>query len=121
MPASGGAFEVVIQAAEGEFFQSPSQLPDGDSVLFSVVKVNDWNSAQIVVQSIATGERKVLIEGGTTPRYVSTGHLVYSIGADLFGISFDVEERAVSGSVVPLVQGVAQSLTQVSGLRAQQL
>jgi Tol biopolymer transport system component len=116
VPASGGAFEVLIQAGEGEIFQSPSLLPDGDGVLFSVVEGGDWNSAQIVVQSIASGERKLLIEGGTTPRYVVTGHLVYSIGSDLFGIAFDVDERAVSGSVVPLVQGVAQSLTQVAGL-----
>jgi serine/threonine-protein kinase len=116
VPASGGAFELVIPAGEEEFFQSPSLLPDGDGVLFSVVTGSDWNSAQIVVQSIATGERRVLIEGGTSPRYVSTGHLVYAIGADLFGLAFDVDELTVSGSVVPLLQGVAQSLTQVSGL-----
>ena len=34
--------------------------------------------AQIVVQSLETGVRKTLIEGGSDARYVPTGHIVYA-------------------------------------------
>src|SRR5262249_18207856 len=37
-----------------------------------------WNKARIVVQSLKTGERKILIEGGSAARYVPTGHIVYA-------------------------------------------
>ena len=38
---------------------------------------------QAVIQSVATGERRVLIEDARDARYVSTGHLVYVVDDDL--------------------------------------
>ncbi len=47
---------------------------------------NAWNRAQIVVQSLKTGQRRTLVDGGTDPRYVPTGHLVYARGGVLFAV-----------------------------------
>jgi serine/threonine-protein kinase len=86
-------------------------LPDGDHVLFSVaggsqVLEAQWDEARIVVQSLSSGERVVVLEGGTEATYLASGHLVYVAGDTLFGVPFDVGELAVSGVPVPLVQNV---------------
>ncbi len=57
-----------------------------------------------------TGERKVLLEGGTDARYVSTGHLVYAHMGTLMAAPFDVEKLEVTGDPVALLDGVAQAV-----------
>ena len=44
---------------------------------------NLWNQAHIVMNSMATGERTVLIARGQDAKYLTTGHLVYSRDAAL--------------------------------------
>src|SRR5262249_25606816 len=62
--------------------------------------------AQIVAQRLDTGERRVIIDGGTFPRYLSTGHLIYVHGGALMAVSFDAQRVQVTGTAVSLVQGV---------------
>ena len=64
---------------------------------------------QIVVQSLSTGEREILIEGGADPRYLPTGHLLYMLGDGLFAVRFDLDDLTVSGGAVPLLQGVQRA------------
>ena len=103
--ANGGTPELVIPATEGESMGSPRLLPDGESVLFSVTTATGatrWDQAQIVAQSLRTGERTLLVEGGSDARYIPTGHLVYALGSVLFAVPFDVDRLEVSGGPVPL-------------------
>ncbi len=71
--------------------------------------VTRWDQAQIVAQSLRTGERTVLVEGGSDARYVPTGHPVYALGSALLAVAFDVDRLEVSGGPVPVVQGVQRS------------
>src|SRR5262249_26921392 len=64
------------------------------------------DKAQIVAQSLKSGERKTLIEGGVDARYVATGHLVYATGNVLFAVPFDLARVQVTGGPVPVVEGV---------------
>jgi serine/threonine-protein kinase len=108
--ANGGTPEVVIAAeADGRLLDGPQLLPDGDKLLFSVGQLGNWDPAEIVVQSLATGERTVVLSGGSDARYLPTGHLVYAYEDNLFGIAFDLETLTVSGGPVPLVQGLVRS------------
>ena len=66
----------------------------------------DGTTAQIVVQSLETGVRKTLIEGGSDARYVPTGHIVYVSGGTLFAVPFDLPKLEVTGGAVPVVEGV---------------
>jgi hypothetical protein len=112
--ATGGAPELVIPAKEGETFYGPRVLPDGDSLLFSVATGQGntrWDEGKIVVQSLSTGERTVIVEGGSDARCVPTGHVVYALGQGLFGVAFDARRRALVGGAVPLVQGVLRALS----------
>jgi serine/threonine-protein kinase len=111
--ANGGKPEVVVAVKESEgLVHGPQLLPDGDTVLFTIAQrttgVDDiWGRAQIVTQSLKTGERKTLIDGGDDGRYVPTGHLVYMQGGTLLAVPFDLAKLAVTGGPVPLVQSVA--------------
>ena len=66
-------------------------------------------NAQVAVQSVGTGERRNLIQGGTHPRYAPSGHLVYAQGGSLMAVPFDPQRLTVTGAAVPVVEGVLQS------------
>ena len=111
VPAAGGTPEVLIPVEAGELAHGPQLLPGGEWVLFTLrpAGVNLWNQAQIVMQSLATGERTVLIEGGRDAKYLTTGHLVYARDAALLAVPFDLEARRVTGGPVPLVENIGNT------------
>jgi serine/threonine-protein kinase len=114
LPASGGAPVQVatVDAKAGEQAHGPEILPGGDALLFTLRTAREdgqsagWDDALIVVQSLTTGRREVLIRGGTDARYVDTGHLVYGREGTLFAVPFDVRRLEVRGDPVSLVEGV---------------
>jgi len=90
----------------------PEFLPGGKAVLFAASPNNtNWTNAQVVVQSLGTGERRNLIQGGMQPRYAPSGHLVYAQGGSLMAVPFDPQRLVVTGTAVPVVEGVLQSLS----------
>ena len=114
VPASGGAPRIVVAVDRGKGerrFLSPVLLPGGDAMLFSVVKesVESSDDASIVLQSLKTGDRKVLIEGGMGAHYSPSGHLVYLRGGALFSAPFDLKRLAITGTGVLVKQGVLVS------------
>ena len=65
------------------------------------------DTLRVMVQSLATGERKVVMEGARGTQYVPTGHLVYLLDRVLLAVPFDVDTQQVTGGPVPLEEGVA--------------
>jgi eukaryotic-like serine/threonine-protein kinase len=107
-----GKPETVVTVKADEFAQSPQLLPGGDGVLFTLASGTDedrWDKAQIVLQSLKTGDRKTLIQGGTDARYIQTGHIVYALGGTVFAVPFDVKKFQVMGGPVPIVEGVMRA------------
>src|SRR5262245_48188617 len=91
---NGGTGEVLCKARSDETLQGPQMLPGGRAVLFTVAAttgVDRWEKAKIVAQVLGSGERKVLVEGGTDARYLPTGHLVYALAGVVLAIPFDPE------------------------------
>ena len=92
-------------------------------MLFTVVSGSpnpDWDRARIVVQSIRTGERRVVMEGATDGRYLSTGHLVYAVGGALQAARFDLATSRIVGTPVTVLSGVRRAIS-VGSLRAEAL
>ena len=108
VPGTGGTPERVISIEDGEAVHGPQLLPGGDMVLFTLrpAGIGSWDASQIVVQSLASGARTVLIDGGRDARYVSTGHLVYGLGGALLAQVFDLDQHTMRGRPVALVEGV---------------
>jgi len=110
--ATGGTSDLVIPARAGERIDGPHLLPDGDAVLFSATTeggASGWDQARIVVQSLRTGKRTVVLEGGSDARYMPTGHLVYARANELFAVAFDADRLTLQGRPVRVVEGVTRS------------
>jgi serine/threonine-protein kinase len=117
VPASGGSLELLIPAEAGERISSPQLLPNAEFVLFSVLTGSavSWDQAQIAVQSLDSGERNVLFEGGSSVRYLQTGHIAFARGTELLGIVFDVDNLTLSGGPFPLLGAIRRAAGAVTG------
>ncbi len=73
------------------------------------------DDSAIVVHELATGQRTVLVNGGTDARVLPTGHLVYSRAATLFAVLFDEARLVVAGGAVPVQQGIQPASSAASG------
>ena len=109
--AEGGTPQPIttLDSDKGETsHRLPHLLPGGEVVLFTAYGAT-YQDVQIVAQSLQTGERRVLIEGGSQARYVSSGHLLYvqpRMAGTLMAVPFDAERLELTGTPVPIVEGV---------------
>jgi|GEM_PF-658396 len=109
VPATGGTPEPLIEVQGAERLATPQLLPDGDTLVFSTAQGASWDNGQVVAQSLSTGLRTVLIQGGSSSQYVPTGHLIYAFGANLFAVAFDTATLSVIGGAVPVLEGVRRT------------
>ena len=109
VPASGGIPEMLTtpDSEKGEFSHRwPHVLPGGRAVVFTIETKGSFDEAQIAVQIVETGERRILVDGGTDASYVSTGHLVYARVGSLLAVPFDLSRLAVTGHPVQILDDV---------------
>ena len=101
VPMGGGELEVLTtpDAERGEVNHAwPEILPGGRAVLFTIDAAGGPQNAQIAVLSLESGDYEVLVPGGSNPRYVPTGHIVYGVGGTLRAVGFDLERFSKSSS-----------------------
>jgi len=120
VPAAGGTPVPVTKLNPGEVTHRwPQVLPGSQGVLFTSAAQTGagYDDANIEVISFRTGERKTLLRGGFSPRYLGdssgTGHLIYLRQTTLFAVPFDLGRLATVGSSVPILEDV--SSTTVAG------
>jgi Tol biopolymer transport system component len=118
--AVGQKPEVIVPIGPGEAMQGPSMLPGGAAAVFSVSKGREagiaptleaWDAATIVAKSLPNGGRKTLIQGGSDPHYLPTGHLLYARGGTMYLAPFDPKRLEVTGASIPVLEGVARTLS----------
>jgi Tol biopolymer transport system component len=91
-------------------YRWPQVLPGGKTVLVtSSAGGGSWEDADIVVYSMASGERKTLQHGGFHARYLTSGHVVYMHGGTLFAVPFDLKQLEVTGQPAPILEGVVNA------------
>ncbi len=91
----------------------PAFLPGSQAVLFTILHAGGGiDSAEIAVLDLTTGAHKVILRGGSAPRYLSSGHLVYGAAGSLWAVAFDLERQETRGTPVTVVP---QLLTTPSG------
>jgi eukaryotic-like serine/threonine-protein kinase len=109
--AAGGTPETLTKLQPSErSHRWPAFLPGGKAVLFSIQPSDaSFDDAQIAVRSLETGEQRVLAQGGFSPIYLPTGHLVFGRAGVLLAMPFDVRRLEVTGPPVPILEGVAMN------------
>jgi len=122
--ADGGTPEMLIKgnllnAAKEGFPVVPQMLPDGKTLLFTNYTGADPSNWQIGIQSLKSGDRKILIRSGAGATYCPTGHLVYSLANNntfnLLAVPFDLDRLEVKGGSVPLIEGIGTAAISGSG------
>ena len=108
--ANGGEPETIAQIANDEGAFGPRLIDRGTAVLYTVSKAglgfDRWDRAQIVVERIGTGQRTVVVRGGSDARYLPTGHIVYALASSVLAIPFDLKTNEAKGGPVPVVESV---------------
>ena len=105
---AGGTPEPLTRLPDKDITQRwPQMLPGSKAVLFTANPANGvYDNANIVVQTLPDGPRKILQRGGTYARYVASGHVVYIHSGTLFAAPFDLDRLEIAGRPVPVLEGV---------------
>lgn len=115
---TGGLFRVSGGGGEPEVLTTPDAEQDGwpfiipgrDAVVFVSSAGPPRTTGQLAVLDLTTGDVTRLGLAGVSPRYVSTGHLVYAAeDGSVRAVAFDA--ASLTGSPVPLVEGVSVKLS----------
>jgi len=112
--ASGGPLHVLTTLDEAKHEKShrwPQFLPGGRSVIFTIIPadIGPYDNAQIAVLSLDTGRIRVLVDGGSHPRFIRTGHLLYVRGGSLIAVPFDPRSLEITGESRSVLDGVSTS------------
>ena len=104
VPAAGGERRKVASG----FMGYPEALPDGRRVLVTLDNTGARTSSDLSIGAVdlASGQVTRLVEGGVSPRYVHTGHLIYLRNGELLAAPFDAATATVGDERVPVVAGV---------------
>jgi serine/threonine-protein kinase len=86
-------------------------LPGSEAVLFTLGTgdIATFDEASIAVFSRDTGTYWVLVEGGSSPRYSASGHLLYARAGELLAVPFDKDKLRIRGTPVTVVEDIATS------------
>lgn len=117
--AGGALSRVEFEGGVSRQWRYPQLLPDGAWVVHT-----DWDGS-LTLSSVESGRAYAITTAGvvrrdsadistlifgTSPMYVSTGHLVYlsGVGGVLMALPFDAANRKVLGRPVPILDGIRQ-------------
>ncbi|MFZ0888977.1 MAG: hypothetical protein WA005_11030, partial [Candidatus Binataceae bacterium] len=96
VPASGGVPEQVTKLEPGEQQHDwPQLLPNGDDLLFTARRRTLGDA--IVVQSLETGKRRIVLENASRGTYIPSGHLLFFRANALWAVPFDPERTLTIG------------------------
>jgi Tol biopolymer transport system component len=109
MPSTEGLATPMLELASGELFHvDPQILPGGKALLFQAIRTPpSQDNSSVDVVSIADRHRKTLVRGVGSPRYLLSGHLVYTNKSTMFAVPFDLERLETRGTAVAVLDDVA--------------
>ena len=112
--ADGGTPQLLLKTdieKDRIAFQDPTLLPQGRGILFTMIsgRATTFNDVDIALLEKGATEPRILLHGGTTVRYVPTGHLVYVRDGTLFAVPFDLSRLVVTGTPVPVLEGLEKN------------
>jgi Tol biopolymer transport system component len=111
LPASGGSARTLLTAAQvntGGAAGLPDILPVKDKALVSSRRGQSdrGDDSSIDLLTVSTGERRVLVQEGTFPRYLPSGHLVFIRAGSLMAVPFDLKTLETRGVPVEVLKGL---------------
>ncbi len=114
VPEDGGTVETLTSPdrdREEKTHRFPHVLPGGRGLLFTLAtaRIASYDEASIALLDLRTGEHRILFDGGTSPSYANTGHIVYGKNGTLEAVPFDLESLEITGPPFQVVEGMVTS------------
>src|SRR5439155_9173308 len=104
--ASGGTAQPLGTYDPKQTERWPTLLPDGRHLLYTINDNSaDYERARIAVLSLRDRTSRILLEGGTFPRYCC-GHIIYFHSGGLFAVPFDAAALKLTGPPIPVADEV---------------
>ena len=106
--ANGGSSERFLQPKyeSGQFaYRWPETFAGGQALLFAIYTGgSDFEDSVIAVRRMDDGEPRIILRGGTNPRYSAAGYIAFARGGAVLAVPFDGKD--VTGQPVTIVRGV---------------
>jgi len=110
VPARGGAARTLVEPDTGKgeaAFNSPETLPGGKVILFTAEKEGKgWDQAAILAWNTEKREKKLIIDGATSPKYLPSGQLLFHRAGRVMSVALDLQSLQTRGEPQPLVDRV---------------
>jgi serine/threonine-protein kinase len=112
VPAIGGTATVISspdRRKRERTHRYPFAVPGTRAVLFVVhhASGDSFDDADIEALRLDTGERTLVLRGGSNPIVAASGHLLFARRGQIWAAPFDVEKLRLTGPAMPVVDGVA--------------
>jgi serine/threonine-protein kinase len=113
IPATGGtpvAVTTLVEKEQERTHRWPEALPGGKAALFTIgtlANPDNYDASAIGAVTLATGERRVVMQGAAMVRFVPPSTLVFARAGALYGLRFDPDRLVASGDPVALAQGLS--------------
>jgi Tol biopolymer transport system component len=107
--AAGGTLERVTEldvASGDQGHLWPDVAPDGSLLVYVSRRGTGVEDARIVARSLRTGVQRTIVEGGTFPRVLADGHVVFARSDTLHVIDIDPVTLRPGGPPRPVLRGV---------------
>ena len=114
-PDNGGKNEPVTEldlARQERTHRYAKLLPGDKALIFTVGSggIDTYDDARIDAFDLATKKRTPIVQGGTSPRYSPSGHIVYARAGSLYAVPFDTARLEATGMPAKVLDGVLMSI-----------
>jgi serine/threonine-protein kinase len=105
VPAAGGEPESLVKPDDGREYWYPQVLPARRTILFTA-SMPAADTGDLLVFDPDTNMRRTVMRDASAGHYVSTGHLLFARGSDLWAVRFDLDRLETIGEPVIVQPGV---------------
>ena len=105
VPAAGGEPESLLKPDDGREYWYPQVLPGRRTILFTA-SMPAADTGDLLVFDPDTSMRRTVMRDASAGHYVSTGHLLFARGGDLWAVRFDLDRLETIGEPVIVQPGI---------------
>ncbi len=113
--AEGGTAQQLLKTDEAQdriAYTYLQLLPENKGILLAFASAQTMNAddEKIAVLEPGATEPRIIMQGGSNPRYLPTGHLIYVRSGSLLAVGFDLKRLALTSTPMTVVDGIERSI-----------